>query len=432
MNHRTNIPQDIEYFPVEQIVNLLRVVAAERDELFVALQQQQQQQQQIDNISGDQAASKTIAGVATAAVTPAFPANDAFGFPYPAAAVAAETVDHYQYQQQQQQHLHHHQQQQHQHQNPPSHIPTMNPHHQFQHQHHQHHYHQPTNNNMVHNNHNNNQNAIHVNLGGTNNDNNNPTVHVTMNMDNNMHQHQPTNNFGGNFGGTITNNNTNVSPNHMIPNQNHQNHHSMHNNNSNNYHQNQQNNNNNNPNSTIIPPSFKVETVKKRIAKKSYTLVKKTPHSKTKKPFTEIHEAVPNAACAMALFAGFAPKSDTSRLTRWDLDGNQVLEWFNKQHPSNANSSHVSSGGTTTTNGNKLAPKYIHPVKFDGKIFFFGGSPLAKGKAKPVVYAWARYISLQAKYDKKGGSLQLKFRTVMVGSGRPTEAKPDSPPSLEI
>ena len=417
MNHRTNIPQDIEYFPVEQIVNLLRVIAAERDELFVALQQQQ-----INN-NVDQAAAKTIAGVA---VPPAFPANDAYGFPYPAVAVTAETVDHHQQQQ-----LHHHNQQQHQYH--PPHIPAMNPHHQFQQQHQ--HYHQTTNNNMHNNNNNNhNQNSIHVNQGGTNNDNNNnnnnnPMAHMTVTMDNNMHQHHPTNNFDGNFGGTITNNNANASPNAMIPNQNNQNHHNLHNNATtyNRQNPNHKIDNDNNSNTAMIPSSFKVEAVKKRIAKKSYTMVKKAPHSNVKKPFTEVHEAVPNAACAMALFTGFAPKSDTSRLTRWDLDGDQVLEWFN------THTTTLTSGGTpTTTNSSKLVQKYIHPVKFDGKIFSFGGSPVAKGSTKPTVYAWAKYISLQAKYNKKGGSLQLIFRTIMVGSGRPTEAKPDSPPSLQI
>jgi hypothetical protein len=147
-----------------------------------------------------------------------------------------------------------------------------------------------------------------------------------------------------------------------------------------------------------VPSSFKVDAVKKRIAKKSFTLVKKTAHNKAKKPFTELNEAVPNAACALSLFEDFDPKSDTTRLIKWDLTGDEVVEWL---------------GGLN---------KYIHPVKFDGRVIAFGG-------AKPFVYAWAAYESLSAKYDKKGGTLSLKFRTKMVGSGRPQEGS-DSPPSF--
>jgi hypothetical protein len=151
-------------------------------------------------------------------------------------------------------------------------------------------------------------------------------------------------------------------------------------------------------NSNTVPSSFKVDAVKKRIAKKSFLLVKKTAHNKVKKPYTELNESVPNAAAAMALFEGFEPKSDTHRLAKWELSGDEIVEWLH------------------------LASQWIHPVKFDGKVILFGG-------AKPFVYAWACYDALQARFDKKGASLSLKFRTKMVGSGRPMEGR-DGPPSL--
>ncbi|CAB9520266.1 expressed unknown protein [Seminavis robusta] len=160
--------------------------------------------------------------------------------------------------------------------------------------------------------------------------------------------------------------------------------------------------NNHMGNNNTVPSSFKVDTIKKRIGKKSFLLVKKTAHNKAKKPWTELNEAVPNASSAMALFDGFPPKSDTHRLTKWELTGPEVIEWL--------------STPSSTVN------KYIHPVKFDGKVIAFGG-------AKPFVYAWASYESMQARFDKKGSSLSLKFRTKMVGSGRPVEGK-DGPPSL--
>jgi hypothetical protein len=153
-----------------------------------------------------------------------------------------------------------------------------------------------------------------------------------------------------------------------------------------------------NHNSNTVPSSFKVDAVKKRIAKKSFLLVKKTAHNKVKKPYTELNESVPNAAAAVALFEGFEPKSDTHRLAKWELTGDEIVDWLN------------------------LASQWIHPVNFDGKVIAFGG-------AKPFVYAWASYDALQARFDKKGASLSLKFRTKMVGSGRPLEGK-DGPPSL--
>ena len=104
----------------------------------------------------------------------------------------------------------------------------------------------------------------------------------------------------------------------------------------------------------------------------------------------------------MALFDGYEPKSDTSRLIKWELTGDQVVHWLGGQN------------------------KYIHPVKFDGRVIAIGVVT-----SKPLVYAWAKYDSLQAKFDKKSGSLCLKFRTKMVGSGRPAEGA-DVPPSFGV
>lgn len=257
----TQIPSDVEYYPMEHVLNLLRVVAAERDELFLALQNEQ---------------AKSAATAAAAAAASVYP-----------------------------QHHHH----------------NHNPH----------------------------------------------------------HNHHPAEAFGFPFtdaNDTTPHALTGTPPPQLPPVQ-------------------------APPALDEVPSTFKVDAVKKRIAKKSYMLVKKTPHNKAKKPFTEINEAVPNEACALALFDGFEPKSDTNRLAKWELTGEQVIQWLHNNSPKH---------------------RFIHPVKFDGKVIAFGG-------AKPFVYAWAAYESLQAKFDKKGASLQLKFRTKMVGSGRPEDGK-DGPPSL--
>jgi hypothetical protein len=280
----THIPVDVEYLPPDHLISLLRTIAAERDDLFLALQNEQAK-----------------------------------------AAVAAAST--------------------------------------FQHQHHAHHTH----------------NSNH--LGAHN---HNVTTHDPFgfpypnqhHLNHNLHHHpppavnatndtQPTATAFPQLNLNPPNNNSHEHINHF---------------------------------SNTVPSTFKVDAVKKRIAKKSFLLVKKTAHNKAKKPYTELNESVPNAAAAMALFEGFEPKSDTHRLAKWELTGDEIVEWLN------------------------LTSNWVHPVKFDGKVIAFGG-------AKPFVYAWASYDTLQARFDKKGASLSLKFRTKMVGSGRPKEGQ-DGPPSL--
>jgi hypothetical protein len=77
-------------------------------------------------------------------------------------------------------------------------------------------------------------------------------------------------------------------------------------------------------------------------------------------------------------------------LIKWELHGPVITQWLV------ADSS------------------YVHPVKFDGKVLCFAG-------VKPKIHAVAAFETLHAKYDKRQGSLQLKFRTYMAGSGNPDE-----------
>ena len=55
--------------------------------------------------------------------------------------------------------------------------------------------------------------------------------------------------------------------------------------------------------------------------------------------------------------------------------------------------------------------EYIHPVKFDGKTISLGGT-------RPKIYAFANYDSLEAKFEKKTNTLNLKFRSRLAGTGK--------------
>ena len=134
-------------------------------------------------------------------------------------------------------------------------------------------------------------------------------------------------------------------------------------------------------------PKFDVVAMKKRISKNSASLIKKAAHNRAKKPFTEIVECVPSEAAVMTLFDCIPTVSNTARMIKWKLNGNEeVMNWL----------------GNTS--------EYIHPVKFDGKTMSLGGT-------KPKIYAFANYDSLEAKFEKKTNTLNLKFRSRLAGTG---------------
>ena len=141
---------------------------------------------------------------------------------------------------------------------------------------------------------------------------------------------------------------------------------------------------------------YDVKATKKRINKQATAQIKKTAHSKPKKPYTTISDMVPDTSSAMALFAPFVPISDTSRMIKWKLtDCHEITSWLE----------------------NEKGNGYIHPVKFEGKVYCFGNS-------KPKIYAWAQFDSLEAKYEKKSGALTLKFRTFLAATGKTHDGLP--------
>ena len=134
-----------------------------------------------------------------------------------------------------------------------------------------------------------------------------------------------------------------------------------------------------------------LQAMRKRLRDKVVKAVKKTAHNDRKKPYSEISDGCASRAVAVALMNGLHPKSDTARMTRWTLTGNDVSRFLGIE-------------------------RLVHPVKFDGKVWSFGG-------AEVHVYAWAAFESLEIKFENASKVLTLKSRTFLAGSGRP-EAQP--------
>ena len=137
-----------------------------------------------------------------------------------------------------------------------------------------------------------------------------------------------------------------------------------------------------------------LQAMRKRLRDKVVKAVKKTAHNDRKKPYSEISDGCANKAVAVALMNGLHPKSDTARMTRWVLTGNDVSRFLGIE-------------------------RLVHPVKFDGMVLSFGGAPVH-------VYAWAAFESLEIKFENASKVLTLKARTFLAGSGRPRRSRGSS------
>ena len=86
-----------------------------------------------------------------------------------------------------------------------------------------------------------------------------------------------------------------------------------------------------------------------------------------------------------------------------DGDAGQLLGSVGTKLSSTARMDKISVGLTSTD-------KHVHPVKFDGKVWCFGGQ-------KPKIYACAGFESLEVKVEAQ--MMTLKFRTFLATTGRP-------------
>ncbi len=136
------------------------------------------------------------------------------------------------------------------------------------------------------------------------------------------------------------------------------------------------------------PAELTAAEVRKRVAalgKRCVREIKKTAHNDKRKPYTTVAEGMPKAE-ALQLLGDVGTKiSSTKKMDKISVAPSEIAAWLG-------------------------IDQMVHPVKFDGKVWSFGG-------AKPKVYAWAGFESLEIKIEDH--MLTLKFRTFLAQTGRP-------------
>lgn len=148
----------------------------------------------------------------------------------------------------------------------------------------------------------------------------------------------------------------------------------------------------------VTPTAKEVSTVQKRLGKNVERSVKKLTFGNRKKPSCEVSEGGMSPEMATALMKEYSSslKSDTKKMTKWlltdDADIAALLQ----------------------------TKRLIHPCKFNGKVWSFGGS-------KPKIYVWAGYEQCEVKYDKSQRNLTIKVKCFEAGTG-----SPDSPYSIRL
>ena len=148
----------------------------------------------------------------------------------------------------------------------------------------------------------------------------------------------------------------------------------------------------------VTPTAKEVTTVQKRLGKNVERSVKKLTFGNRKKPTCEVSEGGMSPEMATALMKEYSSslKSDTKKMTKWlltdDADIAALLQ----------------------------TKRLIHPCKFNGKVWSFGGS-------KPKIYVWAGYEQCEVKYDKSQRNLTIKVKCFEAGTG-----SPESPYSVRL
>jgi hypothetical protein len=126
--------------------------------------------------------------------------------------------------------------------------------------------------------------------------------------------------------------------------------------------------------------------VKKRITSSALRVIKKTPHSDRKLPWSEVHDHVPSAEEMAALMEGHSPASDSPRMVKYELHG-EVHEWLG-------------------------CPSPIDGVKFSGHMIYCP----ALGMSPPSFKCTVAFVKAEIKLEKKTGHLTVKLRTGVKGA----------------
>jgi hypothetical protein len=139
------------------------------------------------------------------------------------------------------------------------------------------------------------------------------------------------------------------------------------------------------PSPPRVKVTYNIDQAKARISEMLTALIKKKAHNWKGRPTTELTEAVPTLDAARELMKGYTETNKTARSYRWQLTGAEVVQWLK-------------------------CPKYVHPIKFEGKVVCTIGQPA-------YVYAFAGYDSMLVKYEQSSAMLTIRLKTFTAGTG---------------
>lgn len=148
--------------------------------------------------------------------------------------------------------------------------------------------------------------------------------------------------------------------------------------------------------------------MKRHLVQRSVITLKKLPHQAGKTTEAEITENLPSEDAAFALFQGsghasgldekitstIAPSTNNSKVIKWQLKGNdEINSWLEKKD------------------------EYIHPVESGNWCIWWGA-------VYNPTYAWAKFDSCEAQFDKQTKNFRLKLRTVLYATGKDENGNP--------
>jgi len=153
--------------------------------------------------------------------------------------------------------------------------------------------------------------------------------------------------------------------------------------------------------------TFDSNTIKQFLLRRSIVALKNLSHKPGKKTKAEITVDLPDEAAAMALFQRSdgsenghkngiytQPFSNTHDTIKWNIQGNdEINAWLQKRD------------------------EFIHPVESgDWNIWW--------GAVYNPTYAWAKFDSCEAQYDKQTRVLSLILRTFLYATGKDENGRP--------
>ena len=147
------------------------------------------------------------------------------------------------------------------------------------------------------------------------------------------------------------------------------------------------------------PSMFDPNAFKQILLQRSTETLKNIPYMPGTKPKVEIVEYLPDEAAAMALFQQsngiyIQPFSNTHDIIKWNIQGNdEINAWLQKRD------------------------EYIHPVESgDWNVHWWA--------VYNPTYAWVKFDSCEAQYDRQTRKFTLILRTFLYATGKDENGRP--------